>query len=133
VQHAVLTGIALDILAEKDLLPEPLLSIVKRDEPLYGVDEILALAVTNVYGSVGLTSFGYLDKRKLGVIKRLNSHEQGRVHTFLDDMVAAVAAAAAARIAHQRKVQAEDRPMLEDNSDLYPRGEQAPPAQAASR
>ena len=48
-------------------------------------------------------------------------------------MVAAVAAAAAARIAHQRKVQAEDRPMLEDNSDLYPRGEQAPPAQAASR
>ncbi|MFS8523366.1 MAG: phosphatidylglycerophosphatase A [Limnochordales bacterium] len=133
VQHAVLTGIALDILAEKDLLPEPLLSIVKRDEPLYGVDEILALAVTNVYGSVGLTSFGYLDKRKLGVIKRLNSHEQGRVHTFLDDMVAAVAAAAAARIAHQRKAQAEDRPMLEDNSDLYPRGEQAPPAQAASR
>src|SRR5690606_8182554 len=133
VQHAVLTGIALDILAEKDLLPEPLLSIVKRDEPLYGVDEILALAVTNVYGSVGLTSFGYLDKRKLGVIKRLNSQEQGRVHTFLDDMVAAVAAAAAARIAHQRKAQAEDRPMLEDNSDLYPRGEQAPPAQAASR
>src|SRR5690606_2910274 len=102
VQHAVLTGIALDILAEKDLLPEPVLSIVRRDEPLYGVDEILALAVTNVYGSVGLTSFGYLDKRKLGVIKRLNSHEQGRVHTFLDDMVAAVAAAAAARIAHQR-------------------------------
>src|SRR5690606_18997661 len=133
VQHAVLTGIALDILAEKDLLPEPLLSIVKRDEPLYGVDEILALAVTNVYGSVGLTSFGYLDKRRLGVIKRLNSQEQGRVHTFLDDMVAAVAAAAAARIAHQRKAQAEDRPMLEDNSDLYPRGEQAPPAQAASR
>ena len=117
VQHAVLTGIALDILAEKDLLPEPLLSIVKRDEPLYGVDEILALAVTNVYGSVGLTSFGYLDKRKLGVIKRLNSHEQGRAHLL--GRHGGRGGRAAARIAHQRKVQAEDRPMLEDNSDLY--------------
>lgn len=107
VQHAILTGIALDMLAEEDKLPEPLSSIIKRDEPLYGVDEILALAVTNVYGSVGLTSFGYLDKRKLGVIGRLNNRDQGRVHTFLDDMVAAVAAAAAARIAHQRRAEEE--------------------------
>lgn len=103
VQHAILTGIALDMLAENDMLPEPLSSIVKRDEPLYGVDEILALAVTNVYGAVGLTSFGYLDKRKLGVIGRLNGHDNNRVHTFLDDLVAAVAAAAAARLAHQQE------------------------------
>ena len=129
VQHAILTGVALDVLAEQDLLPEPLSSIIKRDEPLYGVDEILALAVTNVYGSVGLTSFGYLDKRKLGVIGRLNNRDQGRVHTFLDDMVAAVAAAAAARIAHQRKAQAAQRPLYEDNA--APRradDEPAPPA-----
>lgn len=99
-QHAVLTGVALDVLAENDQLPEPLHSIIKEDEPLYGVDEILALAITNVYGSVGLTSFGYLDKRKIGIIGQLNDHANGRVHTFLDDLVAGTAAAAAARIAH---------------------------------
>lgn len=100
-QHALLTGVALDMLAEEDQLPEPLATIVKSDEPLYGVDEILALAITNVYGSVGLTSFGYLDKCKCGVIGKLNNHANGRVNTFLDDLIAGVAAAAAARIAHQ--------------------------------
>lgn len=118
VQHAVLTGIALDILAEEDKLPEPLSSIIKRDEPLYGVDEILALAVTNVYGSVGLTSFGYLDKQKPGVIGRLNNRDQGSVHTFLDDMVAAVAAASAARIAHQRKAKKEQTKEAASNETI---------------
>ncbi|EGD50017.1 phosphatidylglycerophosphatase A, partial [Thermoanaerobacter ethanolicus JW 200] len=62
-----MTGIALDKLAEKDMLEEPLLSILKKDEPLYGIDEILALSITNVYGSIGLTNFGYLDKVKPGI------------------------------------------------------------------
>lgn len=100
-QHAILTGLALDDFAEKKMLPSPLQEIVARDEPLYGVDEILALAITNIYGSVGLTSFGYLDKRKLGVIGRLNNHANGRVNTFLDDLIAGIAAAASARLAHQ--------------------------------
>lgn len=100
-QHAILTGLALDLFAEEGKLPSPLQEIVSRDEPLYGVDEILALAITNIYGSVGLTSFGYLDKRKLGIIGRLNSHANGRVNTFLDDLVAGIAAAASARLAHQ--------------------------------
>lgn len=100
-QHAILTGVAIDMMAEQGELPAPLDDIIRRDEPLYGVDEILALAITNIYGSVGLTSFGYLDKRKLGVIGRINKHAEGRVHTFLDDLVAGVAAAAAARLAHQ--------------------------------
>jgi len=81
-QHAILTGLALDVFAETGSLPSPLQEIVSRDEPLYGVDEILALAITNIYGSVGLMSFGYLDKRKLGIIGRLNSNAHS-VHTFL--------------------------------------------------
>lgn len=100
-QHAILTGLALDMLAEQGKLPEPLGAIITSDEPLYGVDEILALAITNIYGSIGLTSFGYLDKVKPGIIGRLNNHEEGWVHTFLDDLVAGIVAAAAARIAHQ--------------------------------
>lgn len=103
VQHAILTGIALDQLAEQQLLPEPLQSIVSRDDFLYGVDEILALSITNIYGSIGLTNFGYLDKTKPMIIGTLNTHKAGGVHTFLDDLVAAVAAAAAARIAHANR------------------------------
>lgn len=102
VQHAIFTGIALDVLAEQKLLPEPLQGIMNEDEPLYGVDEVLALAITNVYGSIGLTNFGYLDKTKMGVIGKLNDNKD-QIHVFLDDLVASIAASAAARIAHQHE------------------------------
>lgn len=99
--HAVLTGIALDEIAEKKLLPSPLQEIIENDEPLYGIDEILPLSIVNVYGSIGLTNFGYLDKEKIGIIKKLDIEKHTiSVNTFLDDLVAALAAAAASRIAH---------------------------------
>jgi len=101
--HAILTGIALDELAEKKLLPEPLQSIVESDEGLYGIDEIIPLSIVNVYGTIGLTNFGYLDKEKKGIIKRLDTQKGEVVNTFLDDLVAALAAAAASRIAHTRE------------------------------
>ncbi len=100
VQFVLYTGIALDELAEKKALPEPLQAIMERDESLYGVDETLALGITNVYGMIGLTSFGYLDKTKPGIIKTLNEKGKG-IHVFLDDLVAGIAAAASARIAHK--------------------------------
>ncbi|NIK76043.1 phosphatidylglycerophosphatase A [Paenibacillus castaneae] len=100
VQYVMYTGIALDELAEKRLLPEPLQSIMETDESLYGVDETLALGITNVYGMIGLTSFGYLDKVKPGIIRQLNVKGE-HIHVFLDDIVAGLAAAASARIAHQ--------------------------------
>ncbi|SFI82699.1 phosphatidylglycerophosphatase A family protein [Thermoflavimicrobium dichotomicum] len=99
VQHAIITGISLDQLAEQRLLPEPLQTIMEVDEPLYGVDEILTLSIIHVYGSIGLTSFGYLDKDKQGILRKLNNHDK-QIHVFLDDLVAGVAAAASARIAH---------------------------------
>ncbi|KRV45571.1 phosphatidylglycerophosphatase A family protein [Bacillus sp. TH007] len=101
--HAVLTGLALDQLAEKKLLPEPLQHLVETDEPLYGIDEIIPLSIVNVYGSIGLTNFGYLDKEKFGIIRELDEGRPGEVHTFLDDLVAALAAAAASRIAHSHQ------------------------------
>ncbi|GFN33834.1 phosphatidylglycerophosphatase A family protein [Paenibacillus xylaniclasticus] len=100
VQYVLYTGIALDELAERRLLPEPLQAIMETDESLYGVDETLALGITNVYGMIGLTSFGYLDKVKPGIIRQLNLKGE-RIHVFLDDLVAGLAAAASARIAHQ--------------------------------
>ena len=99
VQHAVLTGLALDMLTEQKLLPQPLQDIIASDEPLYGIDEVLGMAITNIYGTIGVTSFGYLDKLKIGLVGRLDNDKE-TVNTFADDLVAAIAAAAAAKIAH---------------------------------
>lgn len=102
VMHAILTGLALDELAEKKQLPYPLQEIIETDEGLYGIDEIIPLSIVNIYGTIGLTNYGYLDKEKVGIIKELDNKEKHseRVHTFMDDLVSAIAAAAASRIAH---------------------------------
>jgi len=102
VQYTLYTGIALDELAEKKQLPQPLQTILEKDEPLYGVDETLALGIVHVYGMIGLTSFGFLDKEKIGIIRTLNDNKAA-VHVFLDDLVCGLAAAASARIAHQNE------------------------------
>lgn len=108
VQNAVLTGIQLDMLAEKGELLPPLQAMLQYDEGLYGCDEILALSIVNVYGSIGLTSFGYIDKMKPGILKKLNNKNDDHVHTFLDDIIGAIAAAASSRIAHRYHTE-EDR------------------------
>ncbi|WP_017726386.1 phosphatidylglycerophosphatase A family protein [Halalkalibacterium ligniniphilum] len=100
VQNAILTGIQLDVLTEQGKLAQPLLDIIKRDEGLYGVDEIIALSIINVYGSIGFTNYGYIDKQKPGILEKLNDKSSGFCHTFLDDIVGAIAAAASSRLAH---------------------------------
>jgi phosphatidylglycerophosphatase A len=103
VQHAILTGLELDILAENNQLSEPLSTMLNNDYGLYGIDEVLALAIVNVYGSIGFTNFGYVDKLKPGIIAVLDEEgkKEGKCHTFLDDIVGAIAAAAASSIAHR--------------------------------
>ena len=100
VQNAIITGIELDKLAEKNQLSQPLNDILTKDEGLYGVDEILALSIVNVYGSIGFTNYGYIDKVKPGILKNLDDKSTGKVNIFLDDLVGAIAAAAASRLAH---------------------------------
>lgn len=100
IQNAIVTGIQLDILAEEGKLLQPLQEIVETDESLYGIDEILALGIVNVYGSIGFTNYGYIDKVKPGILAKLNAHDNNEVHTFLDDIIGAIAAAAASRLAH---------------------------------
>ncbi|EIJ80683.1 phosphatidylglycerophosphatase A [Bacillus methanolicus PB1] len=101
VQNAILTGIQLDIMAEKGMMEEPLQTIIATDEGLYGIDEILAFAIVNVYGSIGFTNYGYIDKQKPGILKELNDKSSGKCNTFLDDIVGAIAAAASSRLAHR--------------------------------
>ena len=100
VQNAIITGIELDKLAEQGALSQPLQSILMTDEGLYGIDEIMGLSIVNLYGTIGFTNYGYLDKSKPGIIAKLNSKDRVHCHTFLDDIVCAIAAAAASRIAH---------------------------------
>lgn len=93
------------------MLSSPLQEIIENDEGLFGIDEILALAIVNVYGSIGLTNFGYLDKLKPKVINRLDTHKDDHeVNTFLDDIVGAIAAAAASRIAHANPIESSQKP-----------------------
>lgn len=108
VQNAILTGIQLDRLAEKKQLEEPLQHAIEIDEGLYGIDEIIALSIVNIYGSIGFTNFGYIDKQKPGILQMLNDKSTGKCNTFLDDIVGAIAAAASSRLAHSAAAKAED-------------------------
>lgn len=101
IQHAILVGVELDQLAEKKRLSEPLQSLVESDEGLFGCDETLALGSVFGYGSIAVTTFGHLDKHKIGVIGRLDTKKNGKIHTFLDDLVASIAASASSRLAHR--------------------------------
>ncbi len=101
VQHAILTGIEIDKKTEKNQFGDAILhDIIAKDEGLYGIDEVLAYGICNLYGSIALTNFGHIDRVKPGIIARLNSHEGGQCNTFLDDIVGAIAAASASKLAH---------------------------------
>ncbi|UUX34311.1 phosphatidylglycerophosphatase A family protein [Fundicoccus culcitae] len=102
VQNAVITGIEIDIAAEEGHFSDLLSDLLMRDEGLYGIDEILVLSIVNIYGSIGLTNFGYVDKVKPGIIGELNDDKDEHCNTFIDDIVGALAAAAASRIAHSQ-------------------------------
>ncbi|MER2090056.1 phosphatidylglycerophosphatase A [Sporosarcina sp. JAI121] len=102
-QHAILVGIELDELAEQGKLSTPLQEIVESDEGLFGVDETIALGAVFTYGSIAVTTFGHLDKNKTGIIKELDTVKGKAIHTFLDDLVASIAACASSRIAHRTR------------------------------
>jgi phosphatidylglycerophosphatase A len=104
VQNAIMTAVELDKLAEQGKMNDKELEgQLMRDEGLYGVDEVLAYGICNLYGSIALTNFGFIDKKKYGIIDKLNNagKSSGVCNTFIDDIVGAIAAAAASRFAHR--------------------------------
>lgn len=109
VQYTIMTGIAIDEAADSGAIKDEILSkMLLEDEGLYGVDEVLAYSICNVYGSIALTNFGYIDKTKYGIVGKLNAKKDGGTYpgnsnTFLDDIAGAIAASAAARYAHSKK------------------------------
>lgn len=78
-----LVGIEIDELAEKGELREPLLSMIRADEPLMPVDETLVMGALDLDG---VEEFGPIDVDKSGVIATLDKSKE-RVHTFMDDII----------------------------------------------
>lgn len=98
--HLVQLGAEIDRLAEEGLLHGPIQDIINYDLGVFGVDEIFGLDIARLYGAIGQTNFGDIDVNKPGIVARLN--EDGKknncCHTFLDDIVGAIAAAATTRV-----------------------------------
>jgi phosphatidylglycerophosphatase A len=99
--HHVQLACEIDRLAEEGLLQGPIQDIIYEDLGLFGIDEVMGLDVAGLYGTIGQTNFGDIDVNKHGIVKRLNEagKEEGICHTFLDDIVGAIAAAASTRVA----------------------------------
>lgn len=99
--HYVQLGIEIDVLAEKKLLSQPIQDILYYDLGLFGVDEAMGLDLAGMFGTIGKTNFGDIDVNKHGVVARLNDDgkQDGACHTFLDDIIGAIAAAASIRVA----------------------------------
>ncbi|MFA5560995.1 MAG: phosphatidylglycerophosphatase A [Acholeplasmataceae bacterium] len=99
--HYVQLSAEIDRLAEENLFKSPIQEIIYEDLGMFGIDEAMGLDVAGIYGTIGQTNFGDIDVNKHGIVKRLNEagKEEGICHTFLDDIVGAIAAAASTRVA----------------------------------
>jgi phosphatidylglycerophosphatase A len=99
--HHVQLATEIDRLAEKKAFEGPIQDILLHDLGMFGIDETLGLDVAGLYGTIGQTNFGDIDVNKVGIVRDLNEKgkEDGACHTFLDDIVGAIAAAASTRVA----------------------------------
>ena len=111
VANIVATALYLDVAIESDDLFseefEELADDIRMDRGTYGVDELLALGITNLYGTIATTNYGLMDKEKPGVIGNLDHEGKkklDKVNTFIDDVVGALAAATSAKLAHNMGV-----------------------------
>ncbi len=100
--HILQLGVEIDRLTEEHQFKGPIQDIMRYDLGVFGVDEILGLDLAKLYGIIGVTNFGDIDVNKIGVVARLNDEGKDvtkRCHTFLDDIVGSIAAAASTRVA----------------------------------
>ena len=100
--HILQLGAEIDRLTEDNLIKEPLRTILHEDLGLFGIDELFGLEIAGLYGTIGKTNFGDIDVNKPLIVGTLNHDGKGEsdaCHTFLDDIVGAIAAAASTRVA----------------------------------
>ncbi|AYW47700.1 phosphatidylglycerophosphatase A [Tetragenococcus osmophilus] len=101
VLNNAMVALDLDRLSTEGQLSQPLQKIIENDAGVFGVDETLAVSIASIYGTIGVTNFGYLDRVKSGVIRKLDTEKEGRVNTFIDDLIGALVAAVAGKMAHK--------------------------------
>jgi len=99
--HFIQFASEVDRLVEEKAFKGPIQDILMEDLGLFGIDETLGLDLAGFYGTIGQTNFGDIDVNKPGIVHRLNDagKEAGVCHTFLDDIVGAIVAAASTRVA----------------------------------
>ncbi len=100
--HLLQLGAEIDRLTEENLIREPLREILHKDLGMFGIDELFGLELAGLYGTIGKTNFGDIDVNKPLVVAKLNSDGKSgkdKCHTFMDDIVGAIAAAASTRVA----------------------------------
>ena len=100
--HILQLGAEIDRLTEEGAFNGPIQDIMRYDLGVFGVDEILGLDLARLYGVIGATNFGDIDVNKPGIVAALNDEGKDitkHCHTFLDDIVGSIAAAASTRVA----------------------------------
>lgn len=100
VMSIIMTGLAIDRLAEKDMLPSPLQTIIQNDLGLYSTDELLSIALTQMYSGIAVTNYGARDVHKTKLAKRIDESKT-HVNCFLDDIISAIIAGAEAAVANK--------------------------------
>lgn len=115
--HILQLGAEIDRLTDEKQFKGPIQDILKVDLGMFGIDELFGLELAGLYGTIGKTNFGDIDVNKPLVVNRLNGEgkEGGMCHTFLDDIVGAIAAAASTRVAQIiNEIQAQKDPNVEE-------------------
>lgn len=98
--HLLQLGAEIDRLCEEKAFKGPIQDIMFNDLGVFGVDEIFGLDIASLYGAIGKTNFGDIDVNKPGLVGKLNElgkPDKPGCHTFMDDIVGAIAAAATTR------------------------------------
>ena len=95
--HILQLGAEIDRLTEEKAFEGPIQEILASDLGMFGIDELFGLELSGMYGTIGKTNFGDIDVNKPGIVAKLNAdgkEDKPACHTFLDDIVGAIAAAA---------------------------------------
>lgn len=97
----------LDNLANKRMFSEPIQNIIENDAGFWQIDEILASSLAQLFGMLAITNYGYLDKNKVGIARRLD--EEDSITVFSDDIVSALASAVIGRCGHGSKLELDEQ------------------------
>lgn len=121
--HLLQLGAEIDRLTEEKLFKGPIQSIMASDLGMFGIDELFGLELAGLYGTIGKTNFGDIDVNKPGIVSKLNENgksDKAACHTFLDDIVGAIAAAASTRVAQiENEIEARKDPSILETPRLF--------------